>query len=283
MTTQSIYKSKEGEAAIMQLYDRVLAAWKHPFEKIILPTRYGNTFGIACGKPTSPALVLLHGSGSNLLTWLGDIPEYSKKYRVFALDIVGEAGKSDHNRPSWESPAYVEWLDDVLNGLGCDNAILIGLSLGGWIALKYSAAMPYRIAKLVLISPGGVCPSRFLITLRLIALTLCGKWGQNRIKQLIFGDQKITEDAEEAFQLLNKHYNYRVGDPPLVKDAELESIGIPAFFLGDMNDVFFHTEKALARLQKFLPRLSVKVSDDKGHGLINMASFILPFLSQDEI
>lgn len=278
-TAQSIYKSEQGEKALMELYDRVLEKWEFSFEKIIVPARFGDTFVIAGGNATKPPIVLLHGSGSNSLTWLGDIPQYCTQYRIYALDILGEAGKSAHNRLALTGSAYAEWMDEVLDAFHINKAILIGLSLGGWMALKYTIFKPGRVSKLVLISPGGITSSRFLINLRLVLLSFFGKWGQDRIKQLIFGNQSITADAEQAFDLLNKYYNYRMGDPPLFSDNELKGINIPTFFLGNKKDVFFKTDKAVNRLQRLLPELSIKIFKDKGHGLINTAGDILPFLS----
>jgi pimeloyl-ACP methyl ester carboxylesterase len=278
MKKETIYKTETGEKALMKLYDRVLAAWGFPFEPLRIKTRYGETFVIAAGKASAPPLVLLHGSGSNSLTWLGDIPVYAKEFRVYAVDILGEAGKSDAHRLPWESPAYGEWLDDLLKALSLSRVMLVGLSLGGWTALKYAVQYSGGVKKLVLISPGGIVPGKFLVNFKLIFLSLLGKWGQARVKKLVFGNQPITQDAEEAFDLLNKYYYYRMGTPPLFSDTELMNLKVPVLFLGDIHDLFFHTSRAVERMEKLIPRFTSRVSSDKGHGLINTAPLIMPFL-----
>src|SRR5689334_1051471 len=111
MTSASLYKSPAAEKAVMELYDKALAQWPVPYETQTLATRHGDTFVIACGNKNAPPLILLHGAGTNSITWRSDVTAYSQHYRVYAVDLIGEAGKSAPNRPSWDSPVYAEWLE----------------------------------------------------------------------------------------------------------------------------------------------------------------------------
>ncbi|MBI1880768.1 MAG: alpha/beta hydrolase, partial [Chloroflexi bacterium] len=122
MSTQSIYKSPAGERAVMAWYDSLLARWPVPYETLNVSTRYGNTFVIVSGKESASPLLLLHGAGFNSVTWAGDVVEYSRQYRVYAVDLLGEPGKSAPSRPAWASSAYAEWLEDVLDALKIEKA-----------------------------------------------------------------------------------------------------------------------------------------------------------------
>ena len=106
MTTKSIYRSPAGEMKIMALYAAVLARWPVEHETFKLPTRQGNTFIIASGEKSAPPLVLLHGAASNAVSWVGDVAAYCRHFRVVAVDLPGEPGKSSQNRPAWEGPGY---------------------------------------------------------------------------------------------------------------------------------------------------------------------------------
>ncbi|MBZ0286922.1 MAG: alpha/beta hydrolase, partial [Anaerolineae bacterium] len=97
MTVQSLYKSPAAEKAVMELYDNVLAQWPVPHETQTIPTRHGDTFVIASGSPVSPPLILLHGAGTNSAIWIGDVAAYSRDHRVYAVDLLGEAGRSSPN------------------------------------------------------------------------------------------------------------------------------------------------------------------------------------------
>src|SRR4030095_3621171 len=94
VSTKSIYKSLAGERAIRARYDSLLASWPVPCATLEVPSRYGSTFVIASGNESAQPLVLIHGAGSNSAMWAGDVGEYSCHYRVYAVDLLGEPGRS---------------------------------------------------------------------------------------------------------------------------------------------------------------------------------------------
>src|SRR5688572_20248167 len=108
----------------MALYDSLLARWPVPHTTLNVPTRHGRTFVVASGAESAPPLVLLHGAGTNSTMWAADVTDYSYQYRVLAIDLPGEPGKSAPNRPSWEGPAFMEWLEDVLNALELETVTI---------------------------------------------------------------------------------------------------------------------------------------------------------------
>jgi pimeloyl-ACP methyl ester carboxylesterase len=73
-----------------------------------------------------------------------ELSALSGRRRVYAVDIVGEAGNSADNRPPLRTDAYADWLGEVLDALGHDSAAVVGNSLGGWIALKFAVTYPQR-------------------------------------------------------------------------------------------------------------------------------------------
>lgn len=276
--TRPIYKSTTGREEIMALYQRVLARWPRPYTPINIPTRYGDTFVIASGDASAPPLVLLHGSGSNSATWLGDAGEYGKHFRVYAIDIPGEPGNSEPRRFSWDGPAFNEWLDDVLNGLSLGKVILGGMSLGAWATLKYALYKPDRVDQAVLIVPSGIHPPRWSFVGRMIVLSLLGEWGRHRMKQFIFQGTKFSAELDQFLTLTSRHFNYRVGSPPLFRDEELQSLTMPVLFLAGAKDVLLNTPKTAERLQKWVPDLTVKIFEETGHATINTASAVISFL-----
>src|SRR5215475_3967585 len=100
MSAKSIYKSTAGGRAIMARYNTLLARWPVPCTTLDVASRYGATFVIAGGDELAP-LVLIHGAGSNSAMWAGDVGEYSRHYRVYAVDLLGEPGKSAPVRLDW--------------------------------------------------------------------------------------------------------------------------------------------------------------------------------------
>lgn len=51
-------------------------------------------------------------------------------------------------------------MDEVIKGLGLTDCSIAGLSLGGWMALRYATVYPERVTDLVLLCPGGLAMQR---------------------------------------------------------------------------------------------------------------------------
>lgn len=84
----------------------------------------------------------------------------SNDYSVYAVDIIGEAENSEEYRPDLNSDAFAIWMKDVLDALGLEKTIMIGNSLGGWIALKFATAYPECVSKLALLASAGLAEVR---------------------------------------------------------------------------------------------------------------------------
>ena len=278
MDTPSIYKSPQGYAKIMAIYDSVLNRWPVPFETRTVPTRHGDTFIIASGSPASPALVLLHGSCSNAVSWIGNIVDYSKLFRVFAVDIPGEPGRSSPNRPDWNSPAYAEWLEDVLDRLDIKKAILLGISQGGWTALKFATYAPERLTKLVLISPAGIVPAKLSFVFKAVLLSMLGKRGSQAINKITFSKDAVSEEAILFMDAIMTHFKPRIGNMAMFTDIELKRLGMPILLIGGQLDPIQANVRIVARMRKLLPDITTMIIPDKGHVLINTSEIILPFL-----
>lgn len=95
------------------------------------------------------ALVFIHGFGLDLRMWDSQFFEFSKKYRAIRYDLRG-FGKSD--LPVEGEPyRHHDDLKAMLDQLGIDKVVLVGLSLGGRIATAFAIDYPDRVAGLVLV------------------------------------------------------------------------------------------------------------------------------------
>ena len=103
---------------------------------------------------SSAPVVLLHGAGSNLADMelaLGE--RLAGRHRVILLDRPG-FGFSARKTGNGASPAYqATVLQEVLDRLKIERAILVGHSWGGTLALTFALDYPNRVAGLVLIAP----------------------------------------------------------------------------------------------------------------------------------
>ena len=280
MDRNTLYKSPAARREMMEIYENVLAEWPAPCETLTIPTRFGDTFVLAGGDDPNPALVLLHGAGSNSATWAGEAARYQRHHKLYAVDLIGEPGKSAASRPSWEGPAYSDWLEQVLDTLEVERAALLGLSQGGWTALKFATRHPQRVEKLVLLSPGGIVPDRLSFFLRAVPLSLLGSWGVARLQRLVLEDVKLTAAAERFTELSMTHFTARYGKLPIFSDEQLRRLTMPVLLLGGAQDSLRDVEKIAARLRKLLPDLMTHIFSDAGHALIDTAGWVIPFLEE---
>ncbi len=98
---------------------------------------------------TGANLVLLHGWGQSAQTWTNILPELSKKYTVYALDLPG-FGMSEAPHAAWDIEMYADFVNDFVTQLGLQNIILLGHSFGGRVAYDYVTR--YSVDRLILYS-----------------------------------------------------------------------------------------------------------------------------------
>ena len=108
------------------------------------------------GESGSPVM-LLHGGGvdSAHLSWGRVIGPLSDHHRVFAPDFPGY-GQSDKPEIKYTMDFYITFLTHLLDELHLERISLVGLSMGGGIALGFALRFPEQVEKLVLVAPYGI-------------------------------------------------------------------------------------------------------------------------------
>ncbi|MFS2054566.1 alpha/beta fold hydrolase, partial [Variovorax sp. CT11-76] len=141
------FRSAQAHAALSRSYDSVLARWPVPVESRHVDTRRGRAHLLAWGPAYGVPVLLLHAEGGNASTWVHMAGVLSGALRVYAVDIVGDAGRSEGRRPASEDD-YCDWLEDVLIGIGRPKLGLCGASFGAWLAAAYLRRSLRRVSRL---------------------------------------------------------------------------------------------------------------------------------------
>ncbi|GAA2420746.1 alpha/beta fold hydrolase [Streptomyces coeruleofuscus] len=89
-----------------------------------------------------PQLVLLHGFSRSLADWDAAATLLAAGHRVLSVDLPGHGRSPDIS--SWTMPAVVRHVADTLDAHGVPEAVLVGHSLGGMVAVEYARAKPNR-------------------------------------------------------------------------------------------------------------------------------------------
>ena len=274
----AIYKSEAGRHAIGEFYRAALARWPVANDQIVIPTRHGDTFVVACGPSGAPPLILLHGSGTNSAVWMRDVVEWSKQHRVYAVDLIGEPGLSAPSRPPLCSNAYVEWLDDVWDQLRLESASVVGVSLGGWLALLYSVHRPRRLMSLSLLSPAGIGARKRLFMWKVGLLLLLGKTGIRRAFKAAGGNAATAPAVAKYMTLIFENFRPRHEAPPIFTDAELRALSFPVQVIVGAKDTMLNARDTEARVRRLLPEADLTVIDDAGHMLPSQTARVANFL-----
>ena len=227
-----IYRTPEGERLVRERYLMFLKYWPVPHQEMRIPTSQGETFVIASGEEGAPPLLLLHGGAANNAMWMGDVRTFASRFRVYAVDLIGEPGLSAPSRPPLASDAYAVWLDEVLRGLSVDRAALAGVSLGGWLALDYAIRRPERVERLAVLGPGGIGRQKVGIVFATLVLRLCGGWGKRKLRERILGRWPADPPpAVKAFldfvTLIYLHFRPRMVKLPVFSNEALRRLTIP--------------------------------------------------------
>ena len=96
-------------------------------------------------------IVFIHGLSDSLLYWLPLTSVLKSDYMVLSYDLRGH-GESELGFDEFTVDLLSDDLHNLLNDLGIDEASLIGLSLGGNVALNFALKYPDFTDKLVLMS-----------------------------------------------------------------------------------------------------------------------------------
>jgi len=103
------------------------------------------------GPAGAPVVALLHGLGSCGDDWAPQVPALVERYRVLAIDLPGHH-RSSRPRGALSIARMATEVDALLDRLAIERAHVVGLSLGGCVALALALTAPARVRSLVVIN-----------------------------------------------------------------------------------------------------------------------------------
>jgi len=261
-----MFRTPQGQARYFAAYDATMALWPVPVESFDVPTRCGPTHLHVCGAKDAPPLVLFHGAAISSTMWYPNVGALSQTYRVYAVDTIGEMGKSVSTRPMIKPADFVDWLSDVFDELRLERAHVAGLSAGGFLALQLALSAPARVMKLILLSPANLLSIRPQFYFRLAALVL--PFLSPQVKQEIALGAYSPAIVPVIKQMLTPtDFRYQMVLPPVCTDEELRQVKTPTLLLLGEREVIYAPQTALARARRFIPQLEAEILPQAGHAL----------------
>ncbi|RKH79232.1 alpha/beta hydrolase [Corallococcus sp. AB045] len=102
------------------------------------------------GRQDGPVVVLLHGYTDSHHTWDLDLQRFSRDFHIYALD---QRGHGDSSRPAccYTQQAFAKDVVAFLDAKRVSRAVLVGHSMGSFIAQQVALDFPNRVKGLVLV------------------------------------------------------------------------------------------------------------------------------------
>src|SRR4029077_15113889 len=81
----------------------------------------GDMHVVEDGKPSAPALLLIHGSAGSLASWDAVVPSLARAFRVIRVDLLG-CGRSATPAEGYDIPAQARRVGTALDKLGVSRS-----------------------------------------------------------------------------------------------------------------------------------------------------------------
>src|SRR5215468_8203721 len=110
------------------------------------------------GTPTKPTMILIHGIARHAHTFDHIVPEFTRDYRVIALDMRGHGDSAWSPEGAYLVEDHVRDLEAVIRELGLARVTLWGNSTGGRVVQVYAGLHPEMVERLIVEDVGPERP-----------------------------------------------------------------------------------------------------------------------------
>ncbi|WP_350347745.1 alpha/beta fold hydrolase [Agromyces sp. G08B096] len=262
------FVSATARDAYAAAYESVRSLWPLPAHSLDVPTSFGTTRVTRSGTGAGTPLVLFHGLNGAGPSWHAAVRELADAREVFAVDILGTAGRSVQTR-AFEADADVgRWFDEVLAGSGLGRVHLLGESNGAWVASVVAMHTRSTPTSLTLIEPNGfIARPRLRTLLRFAALSARPtESGLRRLSDWLTPGVSPTPEEQE---LARAAMGFRpgLGWARLLTDDELGRIGSPTLAIFGAESVLSRPAEAAARLRETVSDIDIVLVPNGGHAV----------------
>jgi len=223
-----------------------------------------------------PPVLFVHGAlGGALLDWGSCLPGVARHYRVIAPDLPGLGDSANLLRPEEMSARRVaEALVAALPALGVDGSLaVVGISMGGVIALRLAQLILERLTRLVLIASTGLQVTTYTPDEVEQYITPADPEGVRLLIEAIFyhhlplpamATRDLWRSFKPEFAALRPILRGLADGSEALTDAELQAITTPTALIFAANDQLIPVEHG-RRLAALLPHARLTILPRTGH------------------
>lgn len=267
------WESAEGQDRFLAAYTSAFADLPEPAETFDLRTRYGTVrvYRFTGTRDEAEPLLLLPGRSSATPVWADNLPSLLEIGDVYAVDLLGEPGKSIQERPITTDADQAAWLAETLAALPEEAFHIVGLSIGGWSAVNLALHDPARIATLTLIDPVFVFADMPLGTiLRSLPASLSWlpkSWRDSFNSYTAGGAPVEDEPVAEMIEAGMQHYSLKLPGPSRISEERLRRLEMPVLAIIAEESVMHDSEVAAQTAQSALPAGVVREYPHASHAI----------------
>lgn len=266
---EGVYSSPDVQAQHMAIYDSKMAQWPTPYEDVYVETSYGMMHVVVSGPEDSPPMLLLNASAMSGWSWLYNVGVLNTQYRTYAIDTLGEVGKSelyDATRYPPDGKAYADLHAEITDALGIEKAYVVGASFGGYMATSYALRYPERVEKLALLGPMGMTPETAKTALRIMFVQLfpLKSIQDNTVRWALGDDPYVLEETEDWFRVVLTDTVPRESRPVTFTPDQLQNLDVPVLLVIGTRDALTGDPETVKELALNTPDIQIEVLDS-GH------------------
>lgn len=281
------FRNAEEQARYFAAYERAMAECPAPGAVLDVATWHGTTRVYRFGGGDAPPLVLLPGLKATAACWAPFLPAFAAHHPVYAVDTLGEGGRSVQTRPFEGIRDRARCLDEVLDRLDLTGIHVVGGSTGGWHAVNQAVHAPDRLASISLLDPttvtAGFSPA---VTWYGLVGALVGRdrywlWFLRRV-----AGEDVADDPALRLALAGiRAHRGRVPFQRLPAEEDLRALRVPVLALFGGRSAVHDAVAAADRLRALRPDAEVEVLPDMGHHIParlvdDLAGRVLGFVSR---
>jgi pimeloyl-ACP methyl ester carboxylesterase len=128
-----------------------------PIEPLAIPVLGGTLAAVRLGAAEAPPVLAIHGITGNNRAWVPTARALGEHAALIAVDLRGRADSRDLPEP-YGTAAYVADLAEVIGALDLAPALVVGHSLGAYLACRLAVEHPELVRRLVLVDGGLPIP-----------------------------------------------------------------------------------------------------------------------------
>lgn len=254
---KGVFKNENARQRQLQWYQFFLERTGVQTESFTVPTSAGDNHVLCAGDQQNSPLVCLHSMLTSSAHLLSEIDKLSRSFYLIIPDIPGQSVKAPEHRLPLDSASYSNWLQEILDYFELSSFHMMGVSLGGYIARRYTELQPDRVKKLILIVPAGIVQAPVLKGL----LKMAGPMIRFKINPSEKNLKRFTDpllstwDEDWAKYLADSFNDFKTMReiPPVASDEQLQKLTMPLLLVASEEDISFPGKPLIERIQSQVP------------------------------